>query len=161
MVACQHSSLHAAQAVLDCILSLFGHTFPKDRNAQMNSKISVVIIDTDRHQTLTRREIDPAEIPGIVDGWPAFVAINDELGMYINDQPDVNLCNYNSMATQIAKLTHTIILNGEHIDVYGKAILFGLLNDKRKRDGKEHSAPKWVVEEVLRNPQYWVIMLPH
>lgn len=160
-MACPYSSLDAAQAVLGRILSLFGHPFPKDRNAQMNSRISVVIIDTDRHQTLTRREIDPAEIPGILDGWPAFVAINDELGMYINDQPSIAINNYNALATKLATLTHTLTLaNGERIDVYGKAILFGLLNVKRQRDGKEHSAPKWVIEEVLRNPQHWVILLP-
>ena len=160
MVACPYSSLYAAEAVLDCILLLFGHSFPKDRNAQMNSRISVVIIDTDRHQTLTRQEIDPVEIPGILNGWPAFVAINNELGMYVNDQPNVALNNYNALATQMINLTHVVTLNGESIDVYGKVVLFGLLNKKRKRDGKEHSAPRWVIEEVLRNPQHWVMMLP-
>lgn len=159
MVACQYSSLDAAQAVLGCILLLFGHFFPKDRNAQMNS-ISVVIMDTDCRQTLTKTTINPAKIPEILGGWPEYLAINEEFGMYVNEQPEVCTGQYNAAATNLIAFTHALTLQGELFRVYGKAILFGLKNAKGERDGYEHSLPKWWCSSViLRNPKYLAIMM--
>lgn len=126
----------------------------------MNS-ISVVILDTDRRQTLTRTTINPAKIPDILGSWPEYVVINDEIGMYVSEQPEVRPDHFNATATNLIAFAHALTLRGESFVVYGKAILFGLKNPKGERDGHEHSIPKWQsFKVVLRNPEYLAMMMP-
>lgn len=128
----------------------------------MNS-ISVVVINTEVPQRLVRTEVSPTAIPNLLEGWPLFVKISSDVGMYINDDPDIQLKTFNQLATQLLQVSSYGKFEDGPYQVFGKAVLFGLLpggKNTGKPDGKEHSAPKWV-ERILYNPTYITMMYGH